>query len=279
MSKLIDKSFHTILLISPDSSQTKTFQIRSKHIIRIRTYIIGTVVFVLGLFGIITALILQIFSNKNQIADLHTIITKMESDARLVDSLQIKEAIREIEYNIKEIDSYVRARLTNQISAGGESDTNKSPDASIYNFYRNYTKYLFQKIQTLPLGYPKSGELKSEFGYRANPFSGRGSEFHKGIDIKGEIGEPIYATADGIVESADWDKGYGKCVKINHKSGYTTIFGHLSTFSVEPGQKVKAGDVIGYVGNTGRSTGPHLHYEIRKNNESINTHWFVSLNN
>ncbi|MGB9696891.1 MAG: M23 family metallopeptidase [Ignavibacteria bacterium] len=279
MSRLIDRSFHTILLISPDSSQTKTFQIRSKHILQVRRYIIGSVIFVLVLFGIITTLILQIFSNRNQIVHLNTVITKMESDARLVDSLRIKEAIREIEYNIKEIDSYVRARLTNQISAGGESDTNKPPDASIYNFYRNYTKYLYQKIQTLPLGYPKSGELKSEFGYRANPFSRRGSEFHKGIDIKGEIGEPIYATADGTVESADWDKGYGKCVKIHHKSGYTSIFGHLSAFNVEPGQHIKAGDIIGYVGNTGRSTGPHLHYEIRKNDEPINTNWFVSLNN
>lgn len=279
MSRLIDRSFHTILLISPDSTQTKTFQIHSRHILRIKLYIIGSVVFVLLLFGIIMTLTLQIFSHQSQITDLQTIITKMESDARLVDSLRIKEAIKDIEDNIKEIDSYVRARLTNQVSAGGESDTNKSPDASIYNFYRNYTKYLYQKIKTLPLGYPKSGELKSEFGYRANPFSGRGSEFHKGIDIKGEIGEPIYCTADGTVESADWDRGYGKCVKIRHKSGYTTIFGHLSAFNVEAGQNVKAGDIIGYVGNTGRSTGPHVHYEIRKNDEPINTHWFVSLTN
>lgn len=279
MGRLIDRSFHTILLISPDSNQTKTFQIHSKHISRVRTYIIGSITFVLVLLGIITALILQIFSNQNQIASLNTVISKMESDARLVDSLRIKETIREIEYNIKEIDSYVRTRLTYQVSAGGESDTNRAPDASIYNFYLHHIKYLYQKIQTLPLGYPKSGELKSEFGYRANPFSRRGSEFHRGIDIKGEIGEPVYATADGIVEFADWDKGYGKCLKIHHKSGYTTIFGHLSAFNVEPGQYIKAGDIIGYVGNTGRSTGPHLHYEIRKNDEPINTHWFVSLNN
>jgi len=279
MRKIIDRSFHTILLISPDSTQTKTFHIHSKHISRIRTYIICFVVFAFVLFGIITALFLQIYSNNNQITHLNLVIKKMESDARLVDSLKIKEAIKEIEFNIKEIDTYVRTRLNNQISAGGESDTNKSPDASLYNFYRNYTRYLYQKIQTIPLGYPKSGELKSEYGYRANPFSRRGSEFHKGIDIKGEIGEPVYATADGIVEFADWYNGYGKCVKIHHKSGYTTIFGHLSAYNVEPGQYIKAGDIIGYIGNTGRSTGPHIHYEIRKNDEPINTHWFVSLNN
>jgi murein DD-endopeptidase MepM/ murein hydrolase activator NlpD len=130
----------------------------------------------------------------------------------------------------------------------------------------------------IPLGYPFFGEMRSDYGYRPNPFGGRGSEFHKGIDWKGNVGDTVRCTGDGEIVNADWDKGYGKCVTIKHTNGIECLYGHLSEFNVTSGQKVKAGDVIGFIGSTGRSTGPHLHYEIRVNGIDINPHYFLTLN-
>ena len=93
---------------------------------------------------------------------------------------------------------------------------------------------------------------------------------HKGMDFTAPIGTEIYATGDGVVEKVGWTGGYGKTILINHGYGYKTRYAHCSKFDCKKGQKVKRGDHIGYVGNTGQSTGPHLHYEVFKNKRQIN---------
>jgi murein DD-endopeptidase MepM/ murein hydrolase activator NlpD len=115
----------------------------------------------------------------------------------------------------------------------------------------------------VPSIWPVEGESTDSFGYRGNPFGGGGSEFHPGQDIAAPRGTPVYAPADGTVLEAGWKNGYGQTVVIDHGNGLTTRYGHLSKVEVVAGQELKRGAELGLVGSTGRSTGPHLHYEVR----------------
>ena len=119
---------------------------------------------------------------------------------------------------------------------------------------------------TTPTGWPTDGFISSGYGLRWN-----GAEFHQGIDIAAEMGTPIVATADGVVTIAGWNAGgYGNMVDIDHGSGVSTRYGHASAVVVTPGQRVRRGQIIAYVGSTGHSTGPHLHYEVRLSGQPVN---------
>lgn len=121
-----------------------------------------------------------------------------------------------------------------------------------------------------PSIWPTRGRVTSGFGYRSHPFMGI-KVFHEGLDIANEVWTPVFTTADGIVSFVGTRIHYGTSVMINHRgSGYKTVYAHLEKASVEEGQVVKRGELIGYIGNTGRSTGPHLHYEVRKFNKYEN---------
>ena len=120
-----------------------------------------------------------------------------------------------------------------------------------------------------PSIWPLAGWLSSGFGNRKDPFDG-GPDFHPGLDIAADKGTPVRATADGTVESAAYNGAYGNAVLVEHGFGISTRFGHLSGFAVRAGQQVHRGDVVGYVGSTGRATSAHLHYEILLNGQQIN---------
>ncbi len=111
--------------------------------------------------------------------------------------------------------------------------------------------------------------FSSGFGVRTDPFRGFAA-MHTGVDMPGPLGTPIHATADGVVDRAEWSNGYGKLIEINHGKGVQTRYGHLSQILVEPNQRVKRGDLIGLMGSTGRSTGNHLHYEVRIDGRAVN---------
>jgi murein DD-endopeptidase MepM/ murein hydrolase activator NlpD len=119
----------------------------------------------------------------------------------------------------------------------------------------------------IPSIWPVVGTLRSGVGMRNNPFGGSSVEFHKGQDISAPSGTPVNATADGIVVIARWVKGYGNGIYIDHGNGISTRYGHLSRIDVIEGQTIKRGQHLGLVGSTGRSTGPHLHYEVRINGQ------------
>lgn len=121
-----------------------------------------------------------------------------------------------------------------------------------------------------PSIWPVVGKLESGFGGRRNPFGGSSYEFHSGQDIDAKIGDPVVAGASGNVSFVGWQNGYGQLVVIDHGGGLTTRYGHLSHIDVLQSQTVARGQFIGRVGSTGRSTGPHLHYEIRINDEPVN---------
>ncbi|WP_263383369.1 M23 family metallopeptidase [Granulicella arctica] len=129
-----------------------------------------------------------------------------------------------------------------------------------------------------PSIWPVIGPITSSFGQREDPVLGNGEgEFHPGIDIGAPNGTPIIATADGVVRSAEMANGYGREVIIDHGHGIATLFGHMSAFAVMAGQNVTRGQVIGYVGHSGRTTGAHLHYEVRIRNTPINPHKYLRM--
>ena len=116
--------------------------------------------------------------------------------------------------------------------------------------------------------------ISSGFGYRSDPFTG-GAAFHAGLDFKGPIGAPIYAAAKGTVSFVGQRQGYGNCIEIDHGNGLMTRYAHMSRFLAQPGQQVAPGTVIGAIGNSGRSTGPHLHFEVRIHDRPVNPRPFL----
>ena len=129
-------------------------------------------------------------------------------------------------------------------------------------------------LANAPSLWPVVGPVTSSFGEREDPFNGEGA-FHTGIDISSHFGDPVRATADGTVETAGLASGYGREIVIDHGYGVKTLYGHLSGFAVTDGQQVTRGQIIGYVGTSGRSTGPHLHYEVRIRNTPVNPHKYL----
>jgi murein DD-endopeptidase MepM/ murein hydrolase activator NlpD len=132
------------------------------------------------------------------------------------------------------------------------------------------SKFLLSIPAIQPVQNENLKRMASGFGYRTDPFT-KVQKMHEGMDFSASIGTPIYATGDGVVEHADnTASGYGNHVVIRHGYGYETLYGHLSKYNCRAGQQVKRGDVIGYVGSTGRSEGPHLHYEVHKDGVVVN---------
>ena len=132
------------------------------------------------------------------------------------------------------------------------------------------------RMAELPNLWPVEGPVTGSFGEREDPFNGEGA-FHSGVDISSNYGHPVIAPADGVVTEAETKGGYGRLIQIQHGNGISTRYGHLSGFAVRPGDRVRRGQLIGFVGLTGRSTGPHLHYEVRVYNTPVNPQKYLRL--
>ncbi len=165
----------------------------------------------------------------------------------------------------------------------------KAADPTFKALFNSWKKLdtLQDGVVAVPSDKPvRNAAFTSSYGVRSDPFQGRAA-MHAGIDLAGPIGTPIYATADGLVSDAAWNSGgYGNLVKMDHGRGIETRYGHLSAILVRPGQRVKRGDMIGRMGSTGRSTGSHLHYEVRIDGRAVNpipfmksTDYIVALRN
>jgi len=149
----------------------------------------------------------------------------------------------------------------------------KQEENNIKELYKYY-KAKNIKLSSTPSIWPANGWITSPFGYRRDPFTGY-RRFHEGLDISNRKGTPVIAPADGIVVFVGRKGGYGNIITISHGYGITTRYGHLSKILVKLGQQVQRGDIIGKIGNTGRSTGPHLHYEVRINHKPVNPINFI----
>jgi murein DD-endopeptidase MepM/ murein hydrolase activator NlpD len=183
-----------------------------------------------------------------------------QQEQRLIASLTDKELNSSIIEQIKNL----RSRLFTQ---------NTSFDA-IENMVKNKEALLAATPAIQPVSNKNLSRLASGFGYRIDPVY-KTTKFHAGLDFAAPQGSPVYATADGVVDLAgNTGNGFGNHVVINHGFSYETLFGHLVRIKVRSGQKVRRGEVIGWVGSTGKSTGPHLHYEVHKNGKEINPVYF-----
>ena len=156
---------------------------------------------------------------------------------------------------------------------GGPFESAGKADPTFKQLFANWKK--LDNVQDSAIAVPsdkpvKTAAFTSGYGVRSDPFQGRAA-MHAGIDLSGPAGTPIYATADGVISEAAWNSGgYGNLVKIDHGRGIETRYGHLSKIGVFPGQRIRRGDLIGRMGSTGRSTGSHLHYEVRIDGRAVN---------
>ena len=179
----------------------------------------------------------------------------------------------------------VSARRSPHARVGGPFVPLRVPRSGASDFDRQLYRINLARAQidrytnalvAIPVRKPVAGEIDmtSPFGVRNDPFLGRPA-MHTGIDLRGSTGEPVHVTAAGKVTIAGWDGGYGRMVEVNHGNGLATRYGHLSAIEVKVGQTVHIGQVIGRIGTTGRSTGPHLHYEARVNGDAVDPRKFL----
>lgn len=269
----------TILIVGNDDEEVKSYKINRNLIINFKKYLYITgAVFSLALivFFSVFAYSLKVSMDKN---GLNNQLVSVNDKLQAYDSMQIQQKLNKIDNNLAMIDGYLHNRgVLETGNAGGEPGKDKvETNIEKIEHFEERSDIFYRTIKEIPVGYPYEGPKSSDYGYRRNPFGGVSSEFHAGVDFKGAVGDPIYATGDGIVNRCDFYGGYGNAVVIDHRSGYQSLFGHLSRVNVTQGQQVKAGDIIGFLGSTGRSTGPHLHYEIRKNGEDINPEPFLKV--
>jgi murein DD-endopeptidase MepM/ murein hydrolase activator NlpD len=284
----------TVIIVDKTKGASKTLQVKTKHISRLKHYAAGILSLIIILSGTIIYLNTQNDRQEAEKAQLVAQITKLKKSIPppvVAPTTQAQTAskaqtyIQEIEGKLQTINSYLKKRGLRGFSTkaiGGndsEADANKLSDEEKYSLYDDYLSRFLTAVAFTPMGYPRISSLTSYFGYRSDPFDGGHAEFHPGIDFKGERGDAAKCTANGRVVFAGWYGGYGNCVRIQHKNNFETLYGHLSRIVVKVGQEVTAGEKIGEIGSTGRSTGNHLHYEIRKNGKAVNPISYLSLNN
>ena len=279
----------TVLIIPEGSHQVRRFGVRSTFV---KGVLAVSVILVLGLAGLIADYVM-------------TNLDRNELDRLQVENLSQREELHRLVVELEDVrqemvilsQNDAKVRVMAKLSApkgdsiagvGGparEDDTNRDfneiqkrideirrqidlrreSQEEIQGILNDQRSLLAAK----PSGWPVKGWLTSSFGFRRDPFNGK-RKIHEGLDIAARTGAPVVATADGIVSSVKTEPGYGKMVTIDHGYGYRSLYGHNSKFSVKVGQRVRRGDQIASVGNTGRSTGSHVHYEVRLNGVPVN---------
>jgi murein DD-endopeptidase MepM/ murein hydrolase activator NlpD len=187
----------------------------------------------------------------------------LKSDPILADAKALQDA--QINSSLDQLYALRTSALTGAATVGISLGMNK-----------NVTTADWMRANAAPNLWPVEGAVTGSFGERIDPFNGEGA-FHSGIDISSSYGTPVIAPADGVVTFADFMGGYGRAVVVDHGHGITTRYGHLANFAVINGQHIHRGDTIGYVGLSGRSTGPHLHYEVRINDTPVNPHKYLRI--
>ncbi len=276
----------TVLIV--DQEQTQSIEVNTQLLRHLKPTLIAlglaTAVLSVGVIGL--AVKNRAVTQDN--ASLHEKVghlenfTSAEVNAKLTELRKSEKAVLELQNYLQE-----RGALTpppqkaaddgKPNSAAGGPALKISAPVPFMGSYAQNTQNLLNAIKKMPLGLPAPTEITSSFGNRSNPFTGGGGEFHPGMDFRGQVGDPIQSTASGVVNFAGTQNGYGNIVRITLDNGYEIMFGHMSEIDVKQGQTVNAGDVVGKVGSTGRSTGPHLHYEIRKDGTPIDPARFLSL--
>jgi len=271
----------TILFVNKNAEPLKPVQVSSKLIANWKKYLAGLFLLFLSLIGIIVYLT----SNNLQQIRVQLALTKklhsMHSLISEVDTGAIRKKFIRIDEDLSTINGFLKARGIQPAikePQGGETDNDILSPEEVTDFYDTYLNRIVYNIAYTPLGLPFPGSITSTFGHRENPFGGPAIETHKGLDISGPIGAPVKAMAKGEVSFAGIKGGFGNCIILKHGNGFETLYGHLSKILVSVGEQINIGQQIGKIGSTGRSTGPHLHYEIHLNGKQINPASFLTLN-
>ena len=281
----------TVLIVSAE--QTRALSVNPRLLFIIKPLLAGLVLAVTVLGAGLAALGIRYWSERQQMQAATYELQQKVVDLQNYTSAEINaklEALRKSEQVVSDLQNYLKERGVyikpvaiepqpgkRTPSAGGPVLSTAVRTLPFTEGFSENAETLLQALQRTPLGAPHTGPLTSHFGNRSNPFSGRGAEDHGGLDIKGQTGDPVRATANGKVSFAGVQGGYGNVVRIAHGNGYETVFGHLSKINVQTGKTIRAGEVLGLVGSTGRSTGPHLHYEVLRGGERLNPEQFLSL--
>lgn len=286
-------NFSTIIIVNKNQEQTQAIRVKTKHLKRMKHYIASIVLVIVALVGTIVYLNSKDNNSQLEKQKLLTQIAQLKgkvstatalNDAATVSTSSANSYIQSIQSKLQKINDYLRKRglkgfSTNSIGGDKNISSSTMSDNEKYSLYDEYVSRLLNSVAFTPMGYPRLSSITSAFGYRSDPFDGESAELHPGIDFRGAKGDPVHVTADGNVIFTGRKGGYGNCIIVQHKNDFQTLYGHLSHIDVKEGQPVKTGDVIGKVGSTGRSTGTHLHYEVRKNGRPINPVKFLTLNN
>jgi len=287
--KVKPKDVSTIVILNKNKQGTKTIQIRTRHIAHFKYY-------AMGLVGMIALLVGSIFlmryniqerEHERQLLMAQIVNLKGQIPVELQKQAEHNSAqsyIQAIEGKLKNINDYLRKRglkgfSTKAVGGDATADNEKMTDKEVYMAYNDYLTHVVNAVAFTPMGYPRVSSMTSSFGFRSDPFNSSHAEFHAGIDFRGHRGDAAHCTANGRVVSIGWMGGYGNCVRVAHANGYETLYGHLSRITVKEGQHLSVGDKVGEVGSTGRSTGNHLHYEVRKDGKPVNPVKFLTLNN
>lgn len=290
-----DRSF-TLIIAPSTPSRVKQFRVTTSHIY---SFLIALVILSLfGLYGIFHyTQAIRTLADYREVLASHNLLQE--------ENLQYKEKTRQLGEKLSHIEMITRniSRLTGIDLEGPRATTGgiggfsggnwANKDLNALNV--NYLNSLSQKtssiqsevihlkdaaleqnlfLSSLPTSWPVRGYIGSPFGSRTDPVSG-GREFHEGLDISAPYGSQILSPADGVVLFNGAQRGYGYCIVIAHKYGITTRYAHLSSMAVKVGDRVKKGEILGYIGNTGKATGPHLHFEVHINGKPVNPMRFL----
>jgi murein DD-endopeptidase MepM/ murein hydrolase activator NlpD len=283
------QEFYTVIVVPHARARFRRFQVKVKAAKWIAGVAGGLTLIVCGIlthYAFITSQVRELRVLRARNADLVTRTQQYERNTTLlqakVDSLQnmvtklgvmagLEQSLPDAGVGgvggVTSLESQAPPAVSPEMLQGMDENVSRltQQSAKLEEFFRD------QRVQlaSTPSIWPVRGYLSGGFGNRIDPFTGQW-DFHPGIDISTPIGTKVIAPADGVVVSAGTKGAYGNAVTLNHGYGTLTQYGHLERFAVRPGQRVRRGDVIGFVGNTGRSTGPHLHYEVWIRDQTTN---------
>ena len=222
----------------------------------------------------ISRLELELSQTKKENAELKETVAKLKTER--------KETVEELAKRLEIINSLMKKVGLKVDTSEGEGGTaiplskllnENDVDVDLSSLIPQVDR-MIKEFKTVPIGYPTYGRITSPFGLRINPVTGK-PEFHLGVDIANRWGTPVRTPADGRVVKAGYCGLMGRCVEIDHGNGIVTYYGHLSKVLVHTGEQVKRGEIIGLMGSTGRSTGPHLHYSVKFRGKIVNPEIFL----
>lgn len=273
-----------IIFVNKNQNTVKPIQVPSRLITDWKKYFFC----IASIFVILISIIFYLTYNQIKLKENEAILVKQLQEAKdtppievpTLDTAGIRKKFASIDEKLIKINKSLKARGLKPAFSNKPNRFAEFSHASIdklNSFYNKYLNSIIYNLGNTPLGFPYHGNITSTFGQRENPFTNASVERHKGLDIQGPKGSIVKATANGKVEFTGNKGGFGNCIVIKHGNGFETLYGHLSKILVSEGQSIEIGENIGKIGSTGRSTGPHLHYEVHQNGKPINPKSFLAL--